>query len=93
MNEVSHFMADQKYVSAFSHGREIVIDDSLKKLEQEFPGRFLKIHRNCLVATSYIEGLVRDNAGKSAICLREVEAALPVSRRHLPRVKKVLKTL
>ncbi len=93
LDDISHFMADQKYVSGFSHGREMVIDDSLRKLEQELPGRFLKIHRNCLVAISYIEGLVRDSDGKSAICLRGVEAPLSVSRRHLPQVKKVLKTL
>ncbi len=93
LDEVSHFMADQKYVCGFCHGREIVIDDSLKKLEQEFSERFLMIRRNCLVAVDYIEGLLRDNTGKSTIRLRGVEEPLPVSRRHLSQVKKALKTL
>lgn len=93
LNGISHFVADQKYVSGFFEGREIVVDESLKKLEKEFSAQFLRVHRNCLVALNRIEGLSRDHAGKSTIKLGGVKQPLPVSRRHLSQVKKVLKSL
>lgn len=93
VREISHFRAEQKYVVAHSQGREIVTDESLKALEQEFSTGFLRIHRNCLVAVRYIEGLIKSGEGKPLIQLKGVEQPLTISRRHLSEVKQRIKAL
>ena len=92
VDSISHFMADQKYVTAFFDGREVVVEDPLKSLEQEFPDRLLRIHRNCLVALSAIEGL-QANRGGGQLKLRGVADTVAVSRRHMSSVKKALSRL
>ena len=90
---VSHFVADQKYVTAHYQGRQILLDEPLKQLEQEFGQRLLRIHRNCLVSLHHVERLIIAKQGQSSIKLKSVERPLTISRRHLPQVKKVLKSL
>ncbi len=87
------FIADSKYVSAIYDKGEILIDDTLKELETEFSTCFLRIHRNALVATAYIERLERCSDGGSTIRLQGVSIKPQVSRRHLPGVRQVIKKL
>ena len=70
LDDISHFLADSKYVMAFCAGRERVVDESLKTLEQEFKPRFLRIHRNCLVSVAHIQSMRRTKTGQSHIHLR-----------------------
>lgn len=88
--EVLYFQADHKYVSARSATEEILIEDSLKALEQEFADRFIRVHRNALVAREAIKGLVKE-AGHTRLLIHGVEARLEVSRRLLPTVRRCLK--
>jgi two-component system response regulator AlgR len=46
----------------------MLIDESLKSLEQEFPDRFLRIHRNALVATRQLVGLEKGADGAASPC-------------------------
>lgn len=91
VSEIRYFRADQKYVTAAWPGGELLLDESLKGLEQEFGNRFLRIHRNALVALSHIERFERDGDGNHVMQLRDVESPLKVSRRHLSQVRKTLK--
>lgn len=84
------FVADQKYVVARHDGGELLITDTLKDLEREFAERFIRIHRNALVAVDRIEHLEIDD-GDVRIHLRDDDQALEVSRRHLPAVRKRLR--
>jgi len=93
LDEITHFRADHKYVMAFCNGRERVVDESLKTLEQVFAPRFLRIHRNCLVSVAHIEAIQRMPSGQSQLRLRGVEDAQDVSRRHLAQVKEVMQRL
>ena len=69
---------------------EFLLEESLAKLEQEFLGRFVRIHRNCLVAKDAIRGFERASAvdadgesdGGWAVVLNQVSEKLPVSRRQ-----------
>lgn len=54
---VTHFTADCKYVSARYPTGELLLDDTLIKLEAEFSDRFVRIHRNTLVARSMIRSM------------------------------------
>ena len=93
ISEVRYLKAEQKYVSVGRPGREVLVDDSLKSLQAEFNDRFLRIHRNALVALAYIESLQRDGSGRHRIGLCDVAAKLPVSRRHLRAVRQAIKNL
>jgi len=91
--DISHFMADQKYVTAFAGMRELILGQSLKQLEDEFGHGFIRIHRNCLVAIRAIDGLARNKAGQSHIKLKNNGQLLVISRRHLAAVKKFISSL
>jgi two-component system response regulator AlgR len=75
------------------HGGGIdLIEEPLRQLETEFPGRFVRIHRSLLVAVAAIEALEKDSAGGYHVRLRGDEAELPVSRRQVAELKARLTT-
>ena len=90
VDEIRCLKADQKYVCAVGADRELLIDEPLKALEREFADRFLRIHRNALVAREYIEELERNRSGTFLVRLRGVRNPLAISRRHLPAVRRAL---
>lgn len=87
ISEISYFHAEQKYVNVFHAGGEDLIEDSLKQLEEEFPDRFVRIHRSMLVAVDAIEALEKDAAGGYHVRLRDGPATLAVSRRQVTELK------
>lgn len=90
VDDVLFFSADQKYVSMHHADGETLIDDSLKQLEEEFPQRFMRIHRSYLVASDRVQRLENTDDGV-ILWLRGSDHPLPVSRRHAPGVKKHLR--
>ncbi|HFD81224.1 MAG TPA: response regulator transcription factor [Gammaproteobacteria bacterium] len=92
VGEVVYFQADHKYVTVRSPRQQILIEESLKSLEREFGDRFLRIHRNALVAAAAIRGLEKDAEGHCRVVLDGVEKRLEVSRRLLPEVRKRIRT-
>jgi two-component system response regulator AlgR len=93
VDDVRFFQADQKYVTVRHGEGELLIDETLRELEGEFSDRFVRVHRNALVASRYIEGLERDENGHFQIRLRGIEERVDVSRRHLSAVRKFIQTL
>ena len=91
--DVVYFLAEDKYVIVHHEGGEVLIEESLKLLEQEFNDQFVRIHRNCLVATERIIGLQRTTDGRMFIDLRGSDTPLEVSRRNLPGLRKLVKAL
>jgi two-component system response regulator AlgR len=81
VDEVLCFVADQKYTTVRHQGGEDLIDDSLRILEEEFAASFVRIHRNALVNTRYLERIARDASGQHFVHLRGLPEALEVSRR------------
>ena len=91
-DEIIFFLADQKYVTVGSQKKQILIEDSLKILEEEFGDDFIRIHRNALVRASAIRGLEKNLDGQCRIVLEGVDERLEVSRRLLPEVRKIIKS-
>jgi two-component system response regulator AlgR len=89
--EVRYFLADQKYVSAGFPGGELLLEESLRQLEEELGGHFLRVHRNALVALAHVEALERDDDGLHRVRLRGVSSRLAVSRRLLALVRQRLR--
>ncbi len=74
-------------------GGQVLIEESLKALESEFGERFLRVHRNALVAVGHVTGLERGTDGRHQVRFKGTEQALEVSRRLLTGVRKRLKGL
>jgi two-component system, LytTR family, response regulator AlgR len=81
IEEVLCFQADQKYTTVKHKNGEDLIEDSLKTLEEEFDASFVRIHRNALVNTRYLERIARDASGQHFVHLKGLAEALEVSRR------------
>lgn len=94
LSEVRLFQADHKYVTAYcGDGEEALLDETLKDLEQELEGRFVRVHRNALVSIGHIEGLIKDSDGQNFIRLNGLDITPQVSRRHATIVRKLIEHL
>jgi len=93
VDEVRFFLADQKYVSLCTADQTVLIEDTLKSLEEEFTGQFIRIHRNALIAVKYLAGLEKDAEGHSCVRLHGVDDLLEVSRRHVSDIRQQVKAL
>jgi two-component system, LytTR family, response regulator AlgR len=92
LEEIIYFKADQKYVTLRTADQEYLIEESLKNLEDEFSQQFIRIHRNALVAQQMLHGLSKNNEGHACISFNEIDDLLEVSRRHLPFIRKKIKS-
>jgi two-component system response regulator AlgR len=93
VSDIRYFLADQKYVTVCTADAQVLVEETLKSLEQEFANRFLRIHRNALVATAYLAGLDKDADGHYRVRLQGITEQLEVSRRHLADVRRCIKAL
>ncbi len=95
LNCIRYFQADHKYVTVgfFENNKqaEVLIEDSLKSLEQSLYSHFIRIHRNALIAECYISGLDKDKEGTFWLCLHDMAHKLEVSRRHVAELRKIIK--
>lgn len=91
--EVRYLQADNKYVTAYWPSGELLLEQSLKTLEGEYAELLLRIHRNTLVGVRHVCTVTRDEEGNSWLKLRDMPAALPVSRRLVADVKRRLRII
>lgn len=87
IEEVHYLQAEEKYVVVHHVRGEDLIEESLKSLEEEFHGRFVRIHRNCLVARHELVELKRVGDGHVQAILRHGKEPLEVSRRCVPALR------
>ena len=98
LEQVIYLKAELKYITVRTREREYLIEESLTSLEEEFADRFVRVHRNALVARPSIAGFERvtptgeDDAGDPywQVVLRDIPERLPVSRRQWSTVKNMV---
>lgn len=112
LSEVLYFKADLKYLTLRTATQSYVMDGSLSELETRFAakpssqGKFLRVHRNALVAKSAVRELLRgapivgaseDEEGEGAelgegwaVRIASVNEWLAVSRRQVAAVREAL---
>ncbi len=93
--DVLYLKAELKYVTLRTREGEHLIEEPLVSIEREFAERFVRVHRNCLVARAAIRGFERITGGGEEephwnVVLEGLAERLPVSRRQWPVVKGVL---
>ena len=90
IEDVLFLRAELKYITVRTAEREYLIEESLTALEKEFAARFVRIHRNCLVAKDAIVGFERGGEeGESGwqVKLKGLDERMPISRRQQSIVK------
>lgn len=92
LDDIFYFHAEQKYVTVRHAGGEVLIEEPLKALEQEFAEQFVRIHRNALVRLDKVAGM-KNNVEGHQVFFTEINDRMEVSRRHLSSVRKILKNL
>jgi two-component system response regulator AlgR len=93
LEDIRYFMADQKYVMVISVNGKVLIDETLKELEEEFSRQFIRAHRNSLVSIKHILGLDRDRQGHYSLRIADINEKPIVSRRYASKIKSLLKVL
>ena len=95
VSDVLILKAELKYVTLRTKSGDHLIEEPLVSIEREFADRFVRVHRNCLVARAAIRGFERTAGGGEedphwSVVLEGIEERMPVSRRMWPAVKAVL---
>ena len=89
--EVLYFKAELKYVTVRTAARSYILDDSLSELETRYAPRFMRIHRNALVARRAVRALEKhydtDDGEGWAVRLDGLQELLMVSRRQVSAVR------
>jgi len=91
--DIHYLLAEDKYVVVHHAGGEVLVEESLKALEDEFAERFVRIHRNCLVARARLAGLHRAADGRFLVKVAGHAVELEVSRRNLPALRATLRAM
>jgi len=92
LGEIRFFRAEHKYVTARYPEGQLIIEDTLSALETEFEERFVRVHRNALVAKAHVRGIERDTQGHQCVRLDGVDDRVEVSRRLAPVIRRLLKS-
>lgn len=91
VQDVLYLHAELKYLTLRTAEREYLLEDSLNRIEQEFPERFLRIHRSCLVMREAVQGFERRQEENGevhwVVMLKGLTETMPVSRRQQHIVK------
>jgi two-component system response regulator AlgR len=86
VDQVIYLRAEQKYLTVRTAEREYLMEESLTQIEQAFPQRFIRLHRNCLAARASITGFEKrhdaEGEGHWVALLRNIDETLPISRRQ-----------
>ena len=98
VSEVLYLKAELKYVTLRTAEHTYVLDDALSDLEQRLGDRFIRVHRNALVARRAVRALERraiagadEEGGDSwAVRVAPVDEWLAVSRRQATAVREAL---
>jgi two-component system response regulator AlgR len=95
VREIVFLRAELKYVTLRTRSAEHLIEEPLVALETEFAERFVRVHRNCLVARAAVRGFERaaDVAEEPHwnVVLDGLDERLPVSRRQWAAVRALVK--
>ena len=94
LSQVLYLKAELKYITVRTVARSYILEGSLSELEEKYPTRFMRIHRNALVARHAVRALEKHHDPQEgegwALRLNGLDELLLVSRRQLAAVREVI---
>ena len=94
LSDVVYFKAELTYITVRTTKRNYILDGSLGELEEKYGGRFMRVHRNALIAKRAARALQKHHDPEEgegwALRLDGVEELIFVSRRQLSAVREML---
>lgn len=91
LDEVLCLIAEEKYVVVQHRRGELLIEDSLRQIEEDYPDQLIRLHRNCLVPPARLLGMKTLADGRVLARLDGTDSSPEISRRNLPAVRKLLR--
>ena len=92
--EVLYFKAELKYITVRTSRRSYILDGSLGELEAQHGDRFMRIHRNALIARRAVRAVEKhfdpEEGEGWAVRLEGLDELLAVSRRQLGAVREAI---
>jgi two-component system response regulator AlgR len=97
LSQVLYLKAELKYITVRTAGRSYILEGSLTELEARYTSRFVRVHRNALVARRAVRALEKHHDPEEgdgwAVRLDGVDEVLFVSRRQLAAVRDLLRVV
>lgn len=94
LSKVLYLKAELKYITVRTLAKNYLLEGTLNELEEKYPTRFMRIHRNTLIARHAVRALEKhhdaDEGVGWAVRLDGVDEPLFVSRRQLAAVREML---
>lgn len=82
-DRIGCFIAEDKYTTIYSEGKEMLIKKTIKELEAELnPDHFWRIHRNAIINLNHVARVERALDGRLTVHLSDVTKPLAVSRSY-----------
>jgi two-component system response regulator AlgR len=95
LSEILYLKSELKYLTVRTASRSHIFDGSLAELEERYPARFVRVHRNALVSRAAIRTLEKYDDGEDAegwaLRLDGIPEPVMVSRRQLSSVREALR--
>lgn len=96
VSQVLYLKAELKYITVRTAAKSYILEGSLSELEDKFKSRFMRIHRNALIARCAVRALQKHDDPQEgegwAVRLDGIDELLLVSRRQLAAVREVMTT-
>ena len=94
ISEVLYLKAELKYITVRTASRSYIVDGSLNELEEKYAARFIRVHRNALVARLAVRALEKhfdpEEGDGWAVRLNGIDELLAVSRRQFSAVREAI---
>jgi two-component system response regulator AlgR len=94
VSQVLYLKAELKYITVRTMAHSYILEGSLGELENRYASRFIRVHRNALVARQAVRSLEKHFDAQEgegwAVRLNGVQEPLAVSRRQLAAVREVV---
>ncbi len=85
-----YFQSDSKYTRVVLAQSEALIRTPLKDLLEELdPERFWQVHRSTVVNLHHVAGVLREDAERQFVMLKQRGEKLPISRQFTHRFKQM----
>lgn len=94
LSQVLYLKAELKYITVRTAAKSYILEGSLSDLEEKFKPRFMRIHRNALIARHAVRALEKhydpEEGEGWAVRLDGIDELLFVSRRQLAAVRELV---